>query len=148
MRGLLAPILTDPILVGIILSLVYLIPFTLVFQETFHAKLFVFFMVSSASLCIFVIGLYLEVLLFGHPLGALILAGFLLELAFIPWIRRYVRPHVRNILEVINQQNPSFTFFPILSFVLLAFYGVQRTYLLSTFIPLLLSTLVIAFTYV
>ncbi|MDR3566148.1 MAG: GGDEF domain-containing protein [Negativicutes bacterium] len=147
LRGLLLPIIVDPFLVGYILSLFYLIPFALVFKETMHAKIFVFFMVSSFSLCIFVIGLYLEVLVFGRLVGGLLLTGLLLELAAIPLIRRHITPHVRNIIEVINQQNSSFTFFPILSFVLLAFYGVQRTYFLSTFIPLLLCTLVVAFSY-
>jgi len=147
LRGLMSPFLTDPLLVGIILSLTYLVPFALVFQETFHAKIFVFFMVSSVSLCIILISLYVEVLLYGHAIGAVILTGFLLELACIPLIRKHVRPHVKNILAVINQHNSSFALFPILSFALLAFYGVHRTYLLSTFISLVLCTMVVAFTY-
>jgi len=147
LRGLLSPIITDPFLIGYILSLLYLIPFALVFRETIHAKFFVFFMVSSISLCVFIICLYLEVLVYNHVVGGLVLIGVLLELSSVPLIRKYVTPHVRNILEVINQQNPSFTLFPILSFVLLAFYGVQRTYMLSTFITLVLCTLVVAFSY-
>ena len=147
LSGLLSPTITDPFQRGYILSLVYLIPITLVFQETIHAKLFVFFLVSSFSMCVFIICLYLEVLIYNHVVGGLILLGLLLELSAIPFLRRYVTPHIRNILEVINQQHPSFTLFPFLSFMLLAFYGVQRTYFLSTFIPLVLCTLLVAFSY-
>lgn len=85
--------------------------------------------------------------MYNHVVGELVLTGVLRELSSIPLIRRYLTPHVRNILAVINQRNPSFTIFPMLSFVLLAVYGVQRTYLLSTFILLLLSTVVVAFSY-
>lgn len=147
LRGLLSPIISDPFLQGYILSLVYFIPFALIFKETIHAKIFVFFMVCSFCLCSFIICLYLEVLLFNHVVGGLILIGLLLEVVSIPLIRRYVTPHIKNILAVINQQNSSFIIFPILSFVLLAFYGVQRTYLLSTFISLVLCTLLVAFSY-
>ena len=79
--------------------------------------------------------------------GGLILLGQLLELAAILLFRRYVIPYVKNILEIIDRQNPVFTLFPFLSFILLAFYGVQRNYILSIFIPLVLSTLIIAVAY-
>lgn len=147
LRDLLSSILTDPFLVGYTLSLLYLIPFALVFKESLHARLFVFFMVVSLSQLIFLIFLFLELLVFKHMVGGLILAGLLLELSSIPLIRKYIAPHVKNIIEVINHQNPIFTLFPILSYILLAFYGVQRIYLLPTFIPLVLSTILIAFTY-
>lgn len=147
LRDFLTSILIDPFLVGYTLSILYLIPFSLVFKESLHARLFVFFMVSSLSQFIFLIFLFLELLVFKHMVGGLILVGLLLELASIPLIRRYIAPHVRNILEVINHQNSIFTIFPILSYILLAFYGVQRIYLLPTFIPLVLSTVLIAFTY-
>ncbi|MHC1759432.1 MAG: sensor histidine kinase [Negativicutes bacterium] len=147
LRGLLSPLITDPFLVGYLASLLFLIPFALVFEESVHAKLFIFFMVYSLSQLNFLICLFLELLVFNHMVGGLILVGLLLELFSIPFIRRYVTPHIKNILEVIDQQNPSFTFFPILSFVFLAYYGVQRIYLPSTFIPLVFCTLLIAFTY-
>jgi len=147
LRDFLTSIITDPFLVGYILSLLYLVPFALVFKETPHAKIFVFFMVFSLSQCNFLICLFLELLVFNHMVGILILMGLLLELLSIKLMGRYVKAHVRNIIEVIDQQNPIFTLFPILSFVLLAFYGVQRTYLLATFIPLVLSTILIFFSY-
>jgi len=147
LRDLLNTIVTDPFLAGYLLSLLFLLPFALVFKESLHAKIFVFFMVTSLSQFIFLIFLFLELLMFKHMVGGLILIGLLLELSSIPLIRRYVTPHVRTIMEVINHQNPIFTLFPILSFVLLAFYGVQRIYLLPTFMPLVLSTILIIFTY-
>lgn len=146
-RDHLTPIIPDPFLLGYILSLLYLVPFALVFKETLHAKIFVYFMVFSLSQCNFLICLFLELLVFKHMVGVVILLGLLVELSSIPLIRRYVRPHIRNILEVIDQQNPIFTLFPIFSFVLLAFYGVQRSNLLSTFIPLVLSTILSFFSY-
>ena len=48
---------------------------------------------------------------------------------------------------MINQQHPSFTLFPVLSFILLAYYSVHGTYLLSTFITIVLSIILIFFTY-
>lgn len=147
LRSLLDPIVQDHFWVGYILSLLYLVPFTLVFKETLHAKMFVFFMVFSLSQCNFLIFLYLEIFVFKNLIGGLLLIGLLLELSCIPLIRRYVRPHVRNILDVIDQQNHIFSFFPILSFMLLAFYGAQKTYSLLTFIPLVLFTLLIGCSY-
>ena len=146
-RPFLSQYITDPFLIGYLVGLLFLVPFALVFEESVHAKLFVFFMVFSLSQLNFLLCLFLELLVFKQMVGTLILAGLLLELASIPLVRRYVTPHIKNILEVIDQQNPSFTFFPILSFLFLAYYGVQRTYLLSTFIPLVFCTLLIAFTY-
>lgn len=146
-RSLLSSLITDPFLLGYLVGLLFMVPFALVFSESVHAKLFVFFMVYSLSQLNFLICLFLELLQFNHMVGGLILTGQLLELASIPLIRRYVTPHVKNILEVIDQQNPSFTLFPILSFAFLAYYGVQRIYLVSTFIPLVFCAVLIAFTY-
>ena len=147
MRTLLAPTGLDTFLISYLLTIVYFIPFLLIFQETIHAKFFVLFMVASFSQFIFLISLFTEHLLFGHMVGGLILLGQLLELAAILLFRRYVIPYVKNILEIIDRQNPVFTLFPFLSFILLAFYGVQRNYILSIFIPLVLSTLIIAVAY-
>jgi len=147
LRGLLSPMITDVFVLGYVLSLLYMIPIAIVFRETLHAKLFVYFMVFSVSQCIFLVFLYLEVLVFQHVVGGLLLTALLLELASIPLIRRYITPHVRNILEVINQQNPIFAVFPVLSFILVAFYGVQRAYLLPNFITLVLTNILIFFSY-
>ena len=147
LRGLLTPTGIDTFLIGYMLTILYLVPFVLVFKETLHAKIFVLFMVTSLSQFNFLICLFLELLIFNHMVGGLILAGQLLELSSIPLIRRYITPHIKNILEIINHQNPIFTLFPVFSFILLAFYGVQRTYLLSVFIPLVLATIIISFSY-
>ena len=147
LRGLLTPIGLDPFLIGYILALLYLIPITLVFQETIHAKFFVLFMVISLSQFNFLICLFLEQFVFNHMVSGLILIGQLLELFSIPLIRKPITPHIKNILEIINRQNPIVALFPFFSFLLLAFYGVQRTYLLSSFIPLVLSSIIIFFSY-
>lgn len=146
-RLLLTPTGLDTFLIGHMLTIFYFVPIVLVFKETLNAKFFVLFMVTSLSLFNFLIALFLEQLFFGHMVGGLILAGQLLELTSIPLIRKHITPHVKNILEIIGHQNPIFTLFPFLSFILLAFYAVQRTYLLSIFIPLVLSTIIISIAY-
>jgi len=146
-RGLLTPTGLDPFLIGYMLTILYLVPITLVFKESLHAKFFALFMVTSLSQFNFLICLFIELLLFHHMVGGIILAGQLLELSSIPLIKRYITPHIKNILEIISHQNPIFTLFPFLSFILLAFYGIQRTYLLSVFIPLVLSTIIIFIAY-
>ena len=147
LRGLLSPIVSDPFLLGYALGTLYTIPCVLIFKETLHAKIFVVFMVYSLSQFIFLIFLFLEKLLFGNVIGGLVLIGLLLEAASLPLIKKYAAPHIRNFIEIIDQQNFSFVLFPILSFILLAFYVVQRTYLLSNFIPLVICTFLIFFTY-
>lgn len=147
LRGILKSIIPDPFLLGYILGSLYIIPCALIFKETIHAKLFVFFMTFSLSQFNFLIFFFLEQLFFNHFWGGLTLIGLVLELASLPLIKKYVSPHVRNIIEIIDQRNFSFTCFPLLSFVLLAFYGVKRSYLLDNFIPLAVSTLLIIFTY-
>ena len=47
LRGFLSPIITDVFWLSYILNLLYLVPFVLIFKETFHAKVFIFFMVFS-----------------------------------------------------------------------------------------------------
>jgi two-component system sensor histidine kinase AgrC len=146
-RLLLTPTGLDTFLIGHMLTILYFVPIALIFKETLNAKFFVLFMVTSLSLFNFLIALFLEQLIFGRMVGGLVLAGQLLELASIPLIRKHITPHVKNILEIIDHQNPLFTLFPFLSFILLAFYAVQRTYLLSIFIPLVLSTIIISIAY-
>jgi two-component system, LytTR family, sensor histidine kinase AgrC len=133
---LLAPLGLNPFNVGIIR---YLIPIVLIFRESFHAKFFVMFMIASLSQFNFLICLFLELLIFKHMVGGLILTGQLLELLSIPIVRIYLTPHIKNILEIINKQNIIFTLFPFLSFILLAVYGVQQAYLSSIFTLLVLS---------
>lgn len=147
LRSILYPMGFDPFLVGYVLALLYLPPVILIFEETIHTKFFVSFMVLSLSQFNFLFFLFLEELTFHTMIVYWILAGQLLELSCIPLIRKYITPHVKNILEVLNQQNPGFALFPFFSFLLLAFYGIQRKYLLSDFIPLILSTVVIFFAY-
>ncbi|MDR3590861.1 MAG: GHKL domain-containing protein [Negativicutes bacterium] len=147
LRVLLTPTGLDPFLIGYMLTLLYLVPIVLVFKETIQAKFFVLFMVTSLSQFNFLICLFIELIVFKHMVGGIILAGQLVELVSVPLIRKHITPHIKNILEIINHQNPIFTLFPFLSFILLAVYGVQRSYLSSIFIPLVLSTIIISIAY-
>ena len=147
LRALLTPLGLDPFLIGYALAVLYLIPVALVFKETIHIKIFVVFMIVSLSQFNFLSCLFLEQIIFGQMVSGLVLAGQLLELFSIPLIRKYIIPHIKNILEMINRQNYIFTLFPFFSYILLAFYGVQRKYLLSIFIPLVLSIMIIFFAY-
>lgn len=147
LRSILFPMGFDPFLVGYILTILYLVPVVLIFKETICIKFFIVFMVLSLSQVNFLLFLFIEHVLFGHIVSALILVGQFLELFSIPLIRKYVAPYIKNIFEIINHRNFSFALFPFFSFLLLAFYGIQRKYILSVFIPLLLSTIVIFFAY-
>lgn len=147
MRALLTPMGLDPFLIGYILALLYLVPVTLIFKESIYTKIFVVFMVISLSQFNFLFFLFFEQLIFDHMVSSLLLAGQLLELFSIPLIRRYITPYIKSILEIIDRQNRIFALFPFFSFLLLAFYGIQRKYLLSVFIPLVLSTIIIVFSY-
>lgn len=147
LRALLTPMGLDPFFIGYALAVLYLLPVALIFRETLHIKLFVVFMIVSLSQVNFLICLFLEQILFGHMVSGFVLTGQLLELLSIPLVIKYIIPHIKNILEMINQQNYIFTLFPFFSYILLAFYGVERNYLLSIFIPLVLSTVIILFAY-
>lgn len=147
LRDIMQAIIPDPYLLGYILGSLYMIPCALIFKETINAKLFVFFMIFSLSQANFLIFSFLEQLIFNHYVGSLVLTGLMLEAASLPLLKKYVSPHVSNIIAIIDQRNFAFTCFPLLSFVLLAYYGVERTDLLSNFIPLVVSTLSILFTY-
>lgn len=104
-------------------------------------------MTYSLSQFTVLILLFVEQLVFNQFVGGLVLIGLLVELASLPLIKKYIFPHVSQIIAMIEQRNLVFTCFPLLSFVLLAFYGVQRAYLLANFIPLVVNTLLILFTY-
>lgn len=147
LRHLLTPMGLDPYLIGYILALLYLVPVTLIFKEAINIKFFIVFMVVSFSHFNYIFCLFLEQLLFGHTVSILILPGQLVELAAIPLIRRYITPHIKNMLEILDRQNHIFIWFPFLSYLLFAYYGIQRQYLLSVFIPLVLSTIIIFIAY-
>ena len=147
LRGILKSIIPDPFLLGYILGSLYMIPCALIFKETINAKIFVFFMIFSLSQFNFLIFLFIEQLVFNHYVGSLVLTGLMLEAASLPLIKKYVSPHIRNIIAIIDQRNFGFTCFPLLSFMLLAFYGVERSDLLDNFIPLVVSSLLIIFAY-
>lgn len=147
LRAVLTPMGIDPFLIGYILALLYLVPIALIFQENLHAKVFITFMVLSLSQFNFLIFFFLERLLFDQTVSELVLTGQILQLFSIPLIRKYIAPYVKNILKIVNRQNCIFAWFPFFSFVLLAFYGVQRDYLLVAFFPLILSTIIIFFSY-
>ncbi len=129
------------------LGCLYLIPRLLFFRETLPVKLFVFFMNFSLTQLTYLIFTYLDRLLSTRIPRFYVLAGLLLELAALPLVHRYAKPYLKNILAVMNRNNVVFVFFPILSFALLAYYGVLNSFVLSTFIPLVLSTLLILFSY-
>lgn len=147
LRSLLQSVILDPFLLSYILGLLYIVPIALIFKETFPAKLFVFFLIFSMSQFFILIFLFLEQLVFNKIVGIFMLTGALLELASLPLIRRYVKPLVKDIVKIISQQNPSFTVFPVLAFLLMSFYGVHANSLVANFIPLVLSTLLLAFAY-
>lgn len=147
LRSLLQTVILDPFLLSYVVGLLYIVPIALLFRETFQAKLFVFFLIFSMSQFFILIFLFLEQLVYNQIVFIFMLMGALLELASLPLIRRYVKPLVRDIIDIISQQNPSFTFFPVLAFMLMSFYGVRANSLVANFIPLILSTLLLAFAY-
>ncbi len=146
-RHILMLFIPDPLLISYIIGCLYLIPCVLIFKETIQAKIFVFFMIYSMSQCTFLFFMYLDRYMTPPVPYTVVLSGMLLELASLPLINRYIRQPVRSILEIINLQNPVFTLFPILSFFLLAIYGLQDTYQLTNFITLALSITLIFFAY-
>ncbi len=147
LRTLLAPLGFDPFFIGYALAVLYLLPVALIFQETIHIKIFVVFMIVSFSQFNFLCCLFLEQILFGHITSKLLLTGQLLEFCAIPLIKKYIIPYIKDILEMISPKNYIFILFPFFSYLLLAFYGVQRNYILSLFIPMLSSTIIIFFAY-
>ena len=147
MQNLLRPLGLDPFLIGYVLAVLYMVPVCFIFKETLQVKFFVVFLALSLTQFNVLCFLFAEQLLFSQLVGGLVFGGQLLLLLSIPKIKKHIAPHIKNILEVISQHNPVFSLLPFFSFMLLAFYGVQRKYLLSIFIPLLLSTVIIFFSY-
>ncbi len=147
MQTLLRPLGLDPFLIGYVLALLYIVPVYFIFKETLQVKFFVVFLALSSTQFNVLFFLFLEQLLFSRLVGGLVFSGQLALLLSLPKIKKHIAPHIKNILEVIDQHNFGFSLLPFFSFMLLAFYGVQRKYLLSIFIPLLLSTVIIFFSY-
>lgn len=147
LRFILLQFSPDPQLISYLVGFLYIFPCLLIFRETFQAKLFVFFMIYSLSQFTFLVFMHIDRYLSPEYPQTYVLAGMVFELAALPLLNRYVRSPIRGILEIINLQNPVFTLFPILSFMLLAVYGLQNTYRLTTFITLVLTTMLIFFSY-
>jgi diguanylate cyclase (GGDEF)-like protein len=147
LREPLGYVAADPLLRGYLFGTLYLIPVCLIFRETLHAKIFIFFMIFSLSQFTFLIFSHVDRFLSPPIPNICVLAGLLLELAALPLVRRYMKGPVKEIVGIIGRKKPVFTLFPILSFVLLAFTGVQRSYSPVTFVSLLLFTTLIFFSY-
>ncbi len=147
LRILLEPFILNFSLRGFLTGPLYLIPCMLLFKEKFHATIFVFFMIYSLTQFAYLIFMHID-LYFALPLpGILVFLGLIIEMLSLPLINKYMAPPIKDIVRIINQKNSSFTLLPVLAFMLLAFYGVHGTYSLATFIPLVLSTLLIFFSY-
>lgn len=147
MRMMLSQYNIDPLLDSYIMGSLYFIPCLILFKETLQAKFFVFYMIYSLTQFIYLVFIYVDRFLDPSIPETYVVAGLFLELATLPLINRYLKEPIRDILEIINQHNPVFTLFPILSFLLFAAYGLQRGYTLSAFITLVLSTTLIFVSY-
>lgn len=146
-RFILAPLKIDPLLDSYILGSLYFIPCLILFKETLQAKFFIFYMIYSLTQLIYLVFIHIDRFLSPAIPETYVLAGLFLELTALPLINRYLKEPVRDILEIINQHNPVFTLYPVLSFLLFATYGLQRIYTLSSFVALVLSTTLIFFSY-
>ncbi|HPF07572.1 MAG TPA: GGDEF domain-containing protein [Spirochaetota bacterium] len=130
-----------------IFGTLFFIPCVLIFKESLQAKIFIFFMNYSLTQLTFLIFIYLDQFIKTGIPQLCIMIGLSLELAALPFINRCFKAPVRDIIRTLSSQYPVFTLFPILSFLLLAYYALQGNFTLSTFITLVLSTMLIFFTY-
>jgi diguanylate cyclase (GGDEF)-like protein len=144
---LIASLNSDPLFNKLATGVIFIVPCMLIFRETIQAKIFIFFMNYSLSLFILLMFMYIDQFLSPAIPKIYVLPGLVLELALLPLVKKNVRSLIRNIIGIINQQHPFFTVFPILSFLLLSSYCLQKIYSLSEFIILTLSTLIIFFAY-
>ncbi|QEN06860.1 diguanylate cyclase [Oceanispirochaeta crateris] len=78
---------------------------------------------------------------------AIVVIGLILELTILPFVKKSMKSPLKYIIEFLDQHKPSFTFYPILSFLLLTSFTFHRTFFMSSFITLILSTLLIFFSY-
>lgn len=147
LRILLEPLILNFSLRGFLTGPFYLITCMLLFKEKFHATVFVFFMIYSLTQFAYLIFMHIDLYFALSLPGILVFVGLVIEMLSLPLINKYMAPPIKDIVRIINHKNSSFTFLPVLAFILLAFYGVQGTYSLYTFIPLVLSTLLIFFSY-
>lgn len=144
---ILASISINHVLISYIVGFLYLIPTLLVFKESFQAKVFVFFMNFSLTQLIFVIFVYIDHFLALALPQSFVLVGLVLELIALPIVNKYMKIPVKNIIEILDCNTTIFTLFPLLSFLLLTCYSFQKTYLLSIFMTLVISTVIILFSY-
>lgn len=147
LRLVTGPLNIDPLLESNILGSLYLIPCMLIFSETPQAKFFVFYMIYSLSQLTYLVFMYVDRFLFPAIPQMYILIGMILEIALLPVIKRYMKTPIREIVDILNKQNPVFTMFPVLSFLLLVIYSLQETNLVFEFITLVISTVIIFFSY-
>jgi diguanylate cyclase (GGDEF)-like protein len=129
-----------------LLGCLYLVPCILIFKESFQAKIFVFFMNYTLTQLIFLLFTYFDRLLSPSMPQLCVIAGLTLELAALPLAAKRLKAPVREILGLIDRRSAAFTAFPILSFALLAYYGLQE-FRPSTIIPLGLTTVLIFYAY-
>jgi diguanylate cyclase (GGDEF)-like protein len=137
----------DPLLDSYIMGSLYLIPCMLIFRETYQAKIFIFYMIYSLTQFTYLVFMYADIFFSPALPQILVMAGMALEMASLPLIRRCLRKPVRDIIGIINRHNPVFTLFPILSFILLASFAIERQFTLLSFISLMLTTSLIFFSY-
>ncbi len=140
-------LIPDPLIVGYVIGTMYLVPCALIFKETIQAKIFVFFMVYSLSQFTYLVFSHIDRFIAPSLPHTFVLAGMMIEVALLPPAYRHARKPLRSILTILDMQNPVFTLFPILSFLLLAIYSLQDTYGIISFITLVLSTTLIFFSY-
>lgn len=137
----------DLLLLGYFVGSFYLLPCVLIFKESLQAKVFVFFMNFSLSQAVYLICTYIDRFVEPDVPRSIVLLGLILELASVPLLFRYLKPTISEIIGSIDRQNFAFTLFPLISFMLLAYHGVQRVYTASSFAALLLSSSMILFSY-
>ena len=129
------------------LGCLFLVPAVLIFEESFRAKLFVFFMNYTLTQLVYLIFQYLDRILDPPAPELCVATGLVLELAILHLVKRRLRAPVRGIIEVIDRQGAALAVFPLLSFALLACYDLQDRYDGSAFVMLLISTALIFFAY-
>lgn len=147
LRLVLDPYNIDPLLDSYIMGSLYFLPCLILFKEKIQAKFFIFYMIYSLTQLIYLIFMYIDRFMTPPITGTYVLAGLLLEFAALPLVNRYIKEPLKDIIEIMNQHNPVFTLFPILSFLLLVIYGLQKIFIPSTFIALVLTTILIFFSY-
>ncbi|OJF76985.1 MAG: hypothetical protein BKP49_03760 [Treponema sp. CETP13] len=135
------------LLISYAVGTLYLIPTILLFKETYWAKIFVFYMIFSITQLVYLIFTYVDHFISSPIPQIFIFIGLMLELTALPLIKRYITPSLKEIIKILNHHNSIFTLFPIISFLLLTSYAFLENYLLSTFVAIILTTLLLFFSY-